>query len=52
MELVKTTFIKLIMRFWDVNSGDIKLDNIDIKDVNTESLRNSQTLVSQENILI
>ena len=30
------------MRFWDVNSGDIKLDNIDIKDVNTESLRNSQ----------
>ncbi|GAA0110281.1 MULTISPECIES: amino acid ABC transporter ATP-binding/permease protein [Clostridium] len=47
----KSTFIKLIMRFWDVNSGDIKLDNIDIKDVNTESLRNSQTLVSQETYL-
>lgn len=47
----KSTFIKLIMRFWDVNCGDIKLDNIDIKDVNTESLRNSQTLVSQETYL-
>lgn len=47
----KSTFIKLIMRFWDVNSGDIKLDNIDIKDVNMESLRNSQTLVSQETYL-
>ncbi|MCR1952437.1 MULTISPECIES: ABC transporter ATP-binding protein [unclassified Clostridium] len=47
----KSTFIKLIMRFWDVNSGDIKLDNIDIKDINTESLRSSQTLVSQETYL-
>ena len=47
----KSTFIKLIMRFWDVNSGDIKLDNIDIKEVNTKSLRNSQRLVSQETYL-
>ncbi|WP_308780608.1 ABC transporter ATP-binding protein [uncultured Clostridium sp.] len=47
----KSTFIKLIMRFWDVNSGDIKLDNIDIKKVNTKSLRNSQRLVSQETYL-
>lgn len=47
----KSTFIKLIMRFWDVNSGDIKLDNIDIKNVNTKSLRNSQRLVSQETYL-
>ncbi len=47
----KSTFIKLIMRFWDVNSGDIKLDDIDIKEVNTKSLRNSQRLVSQETYL-
>ena len=47
----KSTFIKLIMRFWDVNSGDIKLDKIDIKKVNTKSLRNSQRLVSQETYL-
>lgn len=47
----KSTFIKLIMRFWDVNSGNIKLDNIDIKNVNTKSLRNTQRLVSQETYL-
>ena len=47
----KSTFIKLIMRFWDVNSGDIKLDNINIKEVNTKSLRNAQRLVSQETYL-
>ena len=47
----KSTFIKLIMRFWDVNEGKIKLDNKNIKDVNTESLRGTQTLVSQETYL-
>ncbi|MBD7916267.1 thiol reductant ABC exporter subunit CydC [Clostridium sp. Sa3CUN1] len=47
----KSTFIKLIMRFWDVNSGDIKLDNINIKEVNTKSLRSTQRLVSQETYL-
>lgn len=47
----KSTFIKLIMRFWDVNTGNIKLDNIDIKDVNTKSLRSAQRLVSQETYL-
>lgn len=47
----KSTFIKLIMRFWDVNKGTVKLDNKDIKDVNTESIRKTQTLVSQETYL-
>ena len=47
----KSTFVKLIMRFWDVNTGDIKLDNIDIKKVNTKSLRSAQRLVSQETYL-
>lgn len=47
----KSTFIKLIMRFFDVNSGDIKIDNINIKEVNTKSLRNNQRLVSQETFL-
>ena len=47
----KSTFIKLIMRFFDVNSGDIKIDNINIKEVNTKSLRNTQRLVSQETFL-
>ncbi len=47
----KSTFVKLLMRFWDVNNGDIKLNNKSIKEINTNSLRNSQTLVSQETYL-
>lgn len=47
----KSTFIKLIMRFYDANNGSVKLDNIDIKNVNTTSIRNTQTLVSQETYL-
>ncbi|WP_455796302.1 ABC transporter ATP-binding protein [Clostridium butyricum] len=47
----KSTFIKLIMRFWDVNSGRIDIDGINIKDIPTKSLRASQTLVSQETYL-
>ena len=47
----KSTFIKLIMRFWDVNSGRIELDGENIKTVSTKSLRKTQTLVSQETYL-
>lgn len=47
----KSTFIKLIMRFWDVNSGRIDIDGINLKDIPTKSLRASQTLVSQETYL-
>ncbi|MEF9935068.1 amino acid ABC transporter ATP-binding/permease protein [Clostridium sp.] len=47
----KSTFIKLLMRFWDVQEGSIKLDSVDIRKVNTSSLRDSQTLVSQETYL-
>lgn len=47
----KSTFVKLIMRFWDVNEGRIEIDNKNIKDIKTKSLRNSQTLVSQETYL-
>ncbi|WP_294155966.1 ABC transporter ATP-binding protein [uncultured Clostridium sp.] len=47
----KSTFIKLLMRFWDINSGSIEIDNKNIKDIKTKSLRSSQTLVSQETYL-
>ncbi|MDO4535215.1 MAG: ABC transporter ATP-binding protein [Clostridium perfringens] len=47
----KSTFVKLLMRFWDVNNGDIKISNKSIKNINTSSLRASQTLVSQETYL-
>lgn len=47
----KSTFIKLIMRFWDVNKGGIFIDNTLIKKIPTKSLRKSQALVSQETFL-
>ena len=47
----KSTFVKLIMRFWDVNSGKITIDNKDIKNIPTKAIRRSQTLVSQETYL-
>lgn len=47
----KSTFVKLMMRFWDVNSGTVNVDGQNIKEANTASLRNSQTLVSQETYL-
>ena len=47
----KSTFIKLMMRFFDVKEGSIKLDNKEIKNIDTKSLRNSQALVSQETYL-
>ena len=40
-----------MMRFWDVNSGTVNVDGQNIKEANTASLRNSQTLVSQETYL-
>ena len=47
----KSTLLKLIMRFWDVDSGTIKIDSKNIKDIPTKSLRKSQSLVSQETFL-
>lgn len=47
----KSTFIKLLMRFWDVSSGKIKIDNKDLKEIPTSDLRDNQILVSQETYL-
>lgn len=47
----KSTLLKLMMRFWDVNSGTISIDNKNIKNVATKSLRKSQSLVTQETFL-
>ena len=47
----KSTFLKLLMRFWDVNEGSISLDNKDIKTMPTKTLRRSQSLVTQETFL-
>lgn len=44
----KTTVINLLMRFYDVNSGSIRIDGIDIRDMTRKSLRESFGMVLQE----
>ena len=44
----KTTFINLLMRFYDVNSGSITVDGHDIRDITRKSLRLSYGMVRQE----
>lgn len=44
----KTTFINLLMRFYDVNSGKISLGNHDIMGITRKSLRNNYGMVLQE----
>ena len=44
----KSTMINLLMRFYDVNSGAITIDGIDIYDVTKESLRKNFGMVLQE----
>ena len=47
----KSTFIKLLMRYFDTDKGHVKVDGQVISDIPTASLRNGQTLVSQETYL-
>jgi len=47
----KTTMADLLPRFYDVNSGSIKVDGIDIRDVSTHELRSLMGNVNQEAIL-
>lgn len=44
----KTTIINLLMRFYDVNSGAVKVEGEDIRDVARNSLRSSYGMVLQE----
>ncbi len=44
----KTTVINLLMRFYDVNSGSIKVDGMDIRDITRGSLRTNFGMVLQE----
>jgi len=47
----KTTLVNLIPRFYDVTSGAITIDGIDIRDVTIESLRGQIAIVTQQTIL-
>lgn len=44
----KTTVINLLMRFYDVDSGSIKIEDVDIEDVTKKSLRSNYGMVLQE----
>ena len=44
----KTTVINLLMRFYDVDSGEIRVDGEEIREVTRESLRKSYTMVLQD----
>lgn len=44
----KSTFLRLLMRFWDVKSGSLKFGGQEIRRVNTEALRQQESLVTQE----
>jgi ATP-binding cassette subfamily B protein len=44
----KSTVIKLLMRSYDVNDGQIHLENIELRDLNLHDLRGSMGLVSQD----
>ena len=47
----KTTMVKLLMRFYDVNSGSIKIDGHDIREFNRSELREMFGMVLQESFL-
>ena len=44
----KTTMVKLLMRFYDVNSGEIRIDGHNIKDFNRRELRDAFGMVLQD----
>ncbi|MGI9585465.1 MAG: ABC transporter ATP-binding protein [Acidimicrobiia bacterium] len=44
----KTTLIKLLLRFYDIDSGEILLDGTDLRDVEQRAVRQQMALVSQD----
>ncbi len=47
----KTTTVNLLPRFYDINSGSITIDDVDIRDFTLESLRQNIAVVFQDNFL-
>ena len=47
----KSTLLRLLMRFWDVEQGTISISGKNIKEVNTQDLRNMESYVTQETYL-
>ena len=44
----KSTLLKLLMRFWNVNGGEIKISDVNVNEINTENLRNNEGFVTQD----
>lgn len=44
----KSTLLKLLMRFWQIQKGDIKISNTSIEDINTSNLRDIESYVTQD----
>ena len=44
----KSTLLKLLMRFWDVNKGNIKISDENVKEIPIKTLRNTQSYVTQD----
>lgn len=47
----KSTVVNLVSRFYDVNSGSIEIDGVNIKNIDLDSLRNNISFVFQDNFL-
>lgn len=47
----KTTFVRLLLRFYEITSGHIKIDGNNIQHITLESLRNNISLVPQDPLL-
>ena len=47
----KTTLVNLLPRFYELTSGHIRIDGVDIREVTIKSLREQIAMVTQENIL-
>ena len=47
----KTTIINLLTRFYEIDSGEILLDGVDIRDISKDSLRHNIAIVLQDTVL-
>ncbi len=47
----KTTVVNLLMRFYDIDSGKILIDGVNIKDIDCNELRNNTAIVLQDTVL-
>lgn len=47
----KSTFLKLLLRFWQKDSGEIKFGGVDVDSINTDELLKNVTMVSQTTYL-